>query len=195
VVRAGESLHKVKGSKHLGHTMGVETEEEIKQHLDALWKAHHGATHVSYAWRLGADKARYRANDDGEPAGTAGQPILGQIKSMDVTNVLVAVVRYYGGTNLGTGGLIDAYGTAARMALEAATIAERRVMCHYRVEFGYGQMPAVMRLLKAMDAEITESVFDNQCSLRAGIARGDAARWEAGWADLRLSETASIKPE
>lgn len=185
----------MKGSKHLGHAFPVQTEEEIKQHLDALWKTHHTATHVCYAWRLGADKARFRANDDGEPSGTAGQPILGQIRSFDVTNVLVAVVRYYGGTNLGTGGLIEAYGTAARMALEAAVIAEKTVTVSYSLSFTYADMPRVMRLLKDMDADLSDSVFEMECQLRAAVKLTDATRFETAWADLRLTEGAELKPE
>jgi len=185
----------MKGSKHLGHAFPVSTEEEIKQHLDSLWKAHHTATHVCYAWRLGADKNRFRANDDGEPSGTAGLPILGQIKSFDLTNVLIAVVRYYGGTNLGTGGLIEAYGTASRMALEAAVIVEKTVTVSYSLSFTYADMPRVMRLLKDFDASVSNSSFEMQCSLLAAIRLDDALRFETAWKELRLDETSELKSE
>ncbi len=152
-------------SKHLAFVYPIRTEEEIRELLDALRKAHHQANHVCYAWRLGWDMGRYRSSDDGEPSGTAGKPILGQIQSFELTNVLVAVVRYFGGTRLGTGGLIDAYRTAARMAIEANDIEERQVRDHYLLLFPYEKMPVVMKLVKDGEMEKVRTDFQSQCEL------------------------------
>lgn len=147
------SQYRVLGSRHLGYAYPVREEAQIKEYIDALWKEHHNATHVCYAWRLGWDYSKYRINDDGEPSGTAGKPIFGQIQSAELTNILIAVVRYYGGTKLGTGGLIDAYKTAARLCIEAATIEVRPVQDRYRISFGYAEMPSIMKVLKDLDME------------------------------------------
>lgn len=162
---ATEAQYRVLGSRHLGYAFPVKTEEEIKSIIDGLWKEHHSATHVCYAWRLGWDKQRFRMNDDGEPSGTAGKPIFGQIQSFDVTNILIAVVRYFGGTKLGTGGLIDAYKTTSKLCLEAANIIEKPVLNHYKLSFGYDLMPQVMKVLKELGMEKIDSRFENTCEL------------------------------
>lgn len=159
---ASESQYRVLGSRHLCYAYPVNSEEEVKQLIDQLWKDNHNATHVCYSWRLGFDKIRYRINDDGEPSGTAGKPIFGQIQSFDLTNILIAVVRYYGGTKLGTGGLIDAYKTASKLAIEAATIVEKPVKDHFKVNFSYEQMPNVMKLLKDLDFEKLNATFEDR---------------------------------
>jgi uncharacterized YigZ family protein len=160
------SQYRVLGSRHIGKAYHVKSEEEIKIVLDRLRKEHHDATHVCYAWRLGWDKSRYRINDDGEPSGTAGKPIYGQILSRDLTNVFVAVVRYYGGTKLGTGGLIDAYKTAAAAAIDEGTIIQKPVMDLYELKFSYEHMPLVMKKLKELDMEKVESKFEETCTLK-----------------------------
>lgn len=160
-----EAQYRVLGSRHLAYAYPVKTEEEIKSIIDALWKEHHSATHVCYAWRLGWDRQLYRINDDGEPSGTAGRPIFGQIQSFDLTNILIAVVRYFGGTKLGTGGLIDAYKTVSKSALEVATIIERAVMNHYKITFGYDMMPQVMNTLKELGMEKLDARFESICEL------------------------------
>jgi uncharacterized YigZ family protein len=134
--------------------------------LDEVRKLHPKATHHCYAWRLGMDKNRYRANDDGEPGGTAGRPILGQIDSFGLTNVLIVVVRYYGGTNLGVGGLISAYRTAAKEALEHAQIIEKEEMERYEFSCTYAQMPGVMTFLKKEKIEITATTMDLSCHFK-----------------------------
>jgi uncharacterized YigZ family protein len=159
---ASEGQYRVLGSRHLSYAYPVNSEEEIKQLIDQLWKDNHNATHVCYSWRLGFDKTRYRINDDGEPSGTAGKPIFGQIQSFDLTNILIAVVRYYGGTKLGTGGLIDAYKTASKLAIEAATIVVKPVKDHFKVNFSYEQMPNVMKLLKDLDFEKLNATFEDR---------------------------------
>jgi uncharacterized YigZ family protein len=160
-----EALYRVLGSKHLAYAYPCYSEEEAKVLIDALWKLHGQATHVCYAYRIGWQKDKFRANDDGEPSGTAGKPILGQIQSFDLTNVLVAVVRYFGGTKLGTGGLIDAYKTATQLALEAGSIVEKQVRDHVLISFTYEQMPKVMKALKDADMEKLHSHFDMQCEM------------------------------
>jgi putative IMPACT (imprinted ancient) family translation regulator len=120
---------------------------------------------VCYAWRLGWDYGRYRINDDGEPSGTAGKPIFGQIQSAELTNVLIAVVRYYGGTKLGTGGLIDAYKTTAKVCIDEATIEVRPVKDRYKLSFGYVDMPAIMKVLKDMDMEKNAMLTEADCMI------------------------------
>jgi uncharacterized YigZ family protein len=166
---SGESLHKVKGSKHFGYALHVKNEQEVATELEALRKLHHSSRHVCYAWRLGHDKSRYRANDDGEPNNSAGMPILGQIEKYDLTNVLVAVVRYFGGTKLGVGGLIDAYRTAAAGAIENAVIIERQLMSHFELSFGYPLMSDVMLALRVNHWEHYDQDFRESCKLKISI--------------------------
>lgn len=152
------------GSRHLAYAYPVRSEEEAKEKIDQLWKEHAQATHICFAWRIGWEKKIYRLSDDGEPSGTAGKPIYGQIQSADLTNVVIAVVRYFGGTKLGTGGLIDAYKTAARLAIEAATVIEKPVMKHYRLRYAYALMPQVMKLLKDLNWEKIAAEMAEECT-------------------------------
>lgn len=165
----GEGFYSEKRSKFLAFAHHVETIDEIKDILASYRKKYYDARHVCYAYMLGADKADFRANDDGEPSSTAGKPILGQINSYDLTNVLVIVVRYYGGVNLGTGGLIVAYRTAAANALDHATIETRLVEEVVTYSFPYPMMNAVMRVIKEMQPRIVSQTFDNTCSISMSI--------------------------
>lgn len=165
----GEGFYSEKRSKFLAFAHHVETIDEIKDILASYRKKYYDARHVCYAYMLGADKADFRANDDGEPSSTAGKPILGQINSYDLTNVLVIVVRYYGGVNLGTGGLIVAYRTAAADALDHATIETRLVEEVITYSFPYPMMNAVMRIIKEMQPRIVSQTFDNTCSISMSI--------------------------
>ena len=165
----GEGFYSEKRSKFLAFALHVETIDEIKDILASYRKKYYDARHVCYAYVLGADKADFRANDDGEPSSTAGKPILGQINSYDLTNVLVIVVRYYGGVNLGTGGLIVAYRTAAADALDHATIETRLVEEVITYSFPYPMMNAVMRVIKEMQPRIVSQTFDNTCSISMSI--------------------------
>ena len=165
----GEGFYSEKRSKFLAFAHNVETIDEIKDILASYRKKYYDARHVCYAYVLGADKADFRANDDGEPSSTAGKPILGQINSYDLTNVLVIVVRYYGGVNLGTGGLIVAYRTAAADALDHATIETRLVEEVITYSFPYPMMNAVMRVIKEMQPRIVSQTFDNTCSISMSI--------------------------
>lgn len=172
------------GSRHISYAYPVVTEDQIKTIIDQLWKEHHSATHVCYAWRLGWEKKLYRINDDGEPGGTAGKPIYGQIQSFDLTNILIAVVRYYGGTKLGTGGLIDAYKTAAKLAIEAASILEHEVQDVYQLTFTHEQLPRVMKALKEMQMNKINSVLDLNCMLEFSIRKSQQKKLEDLSADL-----------
>lgn len=153
---------KEKGSKFLAFAFPVCTEEDIKEKLTGLKKKYFDATHHCYAWVLGPEKNRYRAADDGEPNHSAGDPILGQIRSKNLTDVLVVVVRYFGGTKLGVSGLIAAYRAAAADALNQATIVERELKQTATLEFTYDHTPEVMRLVKDFELEIIEQHFDDQ---------------------------------
>jgi len=160
-----EGIYKDKGSKFLSFAYPVKNEASIKEHLAILQKQYHDARHYCYAWRLGPEKTHYRVNDDGEPSGTAGKPIYGQIVSKDLSDVLVVVVRYFGGTKLGVGGLIQAYRTAASDALENSKIIECRVEDLVKLDFAYEQMNVVMRIIKDKQLEFMGQKFDLQCSL------------------------------
>jgi len=162
---SSEGTYKEKGSKFLAFAYQVSDEETIKQHLASLKGQYHDARHHSFAWRLGPEKTHFRVNDDGEPSGTAGKPIYGQIVSRDLTDLLVVVVRYFGGTKLGVGGLIHAYRTAASDALNHSMIKECRVYDRLKLEFGYDQMNSVMKLIKDLQLDFEEHTFDIDCSL------------------------------
>ncbi len=155
IKQTSEGLFKDRGSKFFAYAYPVKTENEIKERLLELRKLHPTARHHCYAYRLGADKQNYRANDDGEPSNTAGKPILGQIQSFDLTNVLVVVVRYFGGTLLGVGGLINAYKLGAAEALKNAEIVEHYITFNYEVKFPSENMNDVLRILKDKDCKIT----------------------------------------
>lgn len=158
-------FYKEKGSKFLAFAIPCKTEEEIKEHIQQLRKEHYQAVHVCSAFRLGSDKKKYRASDDGEPSNSAGAPILGQIQSFDLTNILIAVVRYYGGVNLGVGGLIHAYRTASKEALENAQIIEQEDEIQVTLSYHYNEMPQVMSLLKNSKSKIINQDFQLSCKL------------------------------
>lgn len=169
-----EVLFKEKNSKFFGYAFPVTTEEEIKSHLDNLRKQHHGAVHFCYAFQIGTDKIIYRANDDGEPSNSAGAPIYGQIQSFDVTNILIVVVRFFGGVKLGIGGLIAAYKTTAQMALEAAEIIEKTINIHYIISFEYKNMNKIMRLIKEKKLEIISQKMELNCEIEIATRKKNA---------------------
>ncbi len=166
-------LYKEKGSKFIAMAFPVSSEEEISEQLGKLRKEYHDARHHCYAWRLGPDMKSYRSNDDGEPAGSAGPPILGQIRSKNLTNVLIVVVRYFGGTLLGVGGLIRAYKSAAADALEQAPVIREKVYVRWQLNFGYPRMNAVMRLVKEFDLVLEHQQFDTECQLVLAVWKRD----------------------
>jgi uncharacterized YigZ family protein len=174
LVPSEEILLKEKNSKFFGYAFPVTSEEEIKNHLDILRKKHHGAVHFCYAWQMGTDKISFRANDDGEPSNTAGMPIYGQIQSFKVTNVLVVVVRFFGGVKLGVGGLISAYRTAAQMALEVSDIVEKTIDMHYIVSFDYKHINKVMRIIKEKNLEIVSQKMELGCEIEIATRKKNA---------------------
>jgi uncharacterized YigZ family protein len=160
-----EGLYKEKGSKFIGYATPCYNEQEAKELLAGWRKAHHQSRHLCYAYRFGLKKDVYRANDDGEPSNSAGAPILGQIQSFELTNVLVGVVRYFGGTKLGVGGLIQAYRTAAREAILNGEMVDRKVFEHIQTAFGYVAMPEVMSLVKQHQLTVENQDFQENCKL------------------------------
>jgi uncharacterized YigZ family protein len=164
-----EGVFKEKGSKFLAFAFAVSTEDQIREHIVRLRKEYFDARHHCYAWMLGADKAKFRANDDGEPNHSAGDPILGQIRSRDLTNVLVVVVRYFGGVKLGVGGLISAYKAAAEDALSKAIVDEREVELEMILQYSYDATPEAMRLIKDFDLRIIDQDFSEACRLTLAV--------------------------
>lgn len=169
-------LYKEKNSKFFGYAFPVLEEDEIKTYLEELRKQHHGAVHFCYAFQLGTDKIHFRANDDGEPSNSAGMPIYGQIQSFDVTNVLVVVVRFFGGVKLGVGGLISAYRTAAQMALAEAEIIEKTIDVHFQVAFDYKNMNKVMRVIKEKNLEIVSQQMADSCQIEIATRKKNAEK-------------------
>lgn len=169
-----EGIYKEKGSKFLSFVFPVNTVYEVKELIKTFKKDYYDARHVCYAYMLGAERKDWRANDDGEPSGTAGRPIVGQINSRELTNILVVVVRYFGGILLGTGGLTVAYKEAASDALNQAEIIEKTVDETITIDFGYLLMNDVMRVIKDTNAQILTQSFDNQCSMKLSIRKQEA---------------------
>lgn len=169
-----EILFKEKNSKFFGYAFPVTSEEEIRNYLDFLRKKHYGAVHFCYAYQIGTDKIQFRANDDGEPSNTAGAPIYGQIQSFGLTNILVVVVRFFGGIKLGVGGLISAYRTSAQMALEVSEIIERTIDVHYIISFDYKNMNKVMRVIKEKNLEIITQKMNESCEIEIATRKKNA---------------------
>ncbi len=162
-------LYKEKGSRFIAIASPVSSQEEIKKILEENRKKYHDARHHCYAWMLGYERNMWRSNDDGEPSGTAGKPILGQINSFELTDVLIVVIRYFGGKLLGTGGLITAYSSAASDALRNSEIIERTVICYYRLMFPYSSMNDVMRIIKEEDLIHSDHAFEINCTMKTGV--------------------------
>ena len=160
-----EGLFKDRGSKFLAYAYPIEHENEVKPLVDNLKKEHFKAVHHCYAYRLGLDRTNFRVNDDGEPSGTAGKPILNTLLSHDITNILVVVVRYFGGTLLGVPGLINAYKSATAEALTVAEVIEKTVNDVYDVSFEFVQMNDVMKVVKEFGLKIRNQTYDNQCTM------------------------------
>ena len=174
-----EVIFKEKSSKFLGYAFPVTSEEEIKAHLEEVKKAHFSARHWCYAWQLGyGTNQRYRANDDGGPNNTAGIPIYGQIQSFELTNILVIVVRYFGGIKLGVGGLVQAYKTTAQLTLQEAEIKEKLITEELRIRFEYPLMNKVMRVVKEQNLNITQQLLTENCELHLAIRQSDYQRMQ-----------------
>ena len=181
-----EGFYSEKRSKFLAFAHHVETTDEIKELLAQYRKKFYDARHVCYAYMLGASRDEFRANDDGEPSSTAGKPILGQINSNELTDILIVVVRYYGGVNLGTSGLIIAYREAAADAIAHATIETRKVEERIVFKFPYEQMNDVMRVVKDMQPRIISQTYDNTCEITLSIRQSEASQLRSRLEKLRL---------
>lgn len=174
IATTSEGFYSEKRSKFLAFAHHVETLDEIKTLLEGYRKKYYDARHVCYAYMLGAERTEFRANDDGEPSSTAGKPILGQINSNELTNILIVVVRYYGGVNLGTSGLIIAYREAASDAIAHAQVETRQVEEVVSYDFPYVMMNDVMRIVKEMNPRIVSQSYDNTCQIRLSIRKSEA---------------------
>ena len=174
IVKLSEGIYKEKGSKFLSFAIPATSVEEVKLILEEYRKRFYDARHVCYAYMLGAGRNEFRANDDGEPSGTAGRPILGQINSFELTNILVIVARYFGGILLGTGGLITAYKEAAKDALAQAEVLEKTVKIRFKIEFGYELMNDVLRIFKDFEPEIISTELQYTCRYEVDVPKAQA---------------------
>ena len=171
-----EVLFKDKNSKFFGYAFPVLSEDDVKSKLELLKKQHHTARHWCYAYQIGTEDLSYRANDDGEPNNSAGMPIYGQIQSFDVTNVLVVVVRYFGGVKLGVGGLINAYKTAAQLALESSKIVTKTINKTYLIKFDYKNMNKVMRIIKEKQLKIVDQNLELDCQIQISVRKKESEK-------------------
>ena len=187
-------MFKEKGSKFISYVYPISSEDEVKEYIEALKKKHHSARHWCYAWQLGVDEIRYRANDDGEPNNSAGQPIYGQILSKDITNVLVVVVRYFGGTKLGVGGLITAYKTSANLILSEANIVEKTIDIHFQIIFEYKDMNKVMRIVKENNLDILQQKMELNCDFLISVRKKNASKVQQLFLDLRCLKIKEVTP-
>lgn len=178
-------MFKEKGSKFIGYVFPIISEDEAKDCIDELKKKHHSARHWCYAWQLGVENIRYRANDDGEPNNSAGQPIYGQILSKELTNVLVVVVRYFGGTKLGVGGLINAYKTTAKLILDESKIVTKTIDVHFKIIFEYEHMNKVMRIIKEYNLDIANQKMELNCEIIIVVRKKYASKIEQLFKELR----------
>lgn len=171
IIKPAEGDFRDRGSKFLAFVYHIESEQEVKPIIDVLRNQHPKANHHCYAFRLGLDKSNHRANDDGEPSGSAGKPILNTILSKDLTNILVVVVRYFGGTLLGVPGLINAYKSATQIALENAEIVEKTVNDIYEIWFDFAQMNDAMKVVKEFGLKIRNQIYDNRCGIEFEVRK------------------------
>jgi uncharacterized YigZ family protein len=180
-------LYKDKASKFIGFAYTVKDEIEIKEKLLQLKNIHPKATHHCYAYRLGFDKNNYRANDDGEPSGTAGKPILGQIDTNSLTNCLIVIVRYFGGTKLGVSGLIDAYKECAKLTISATTIIEEKILDYYKIECSYQNINKVYQIIHVVHATIIEQQLDNKSYFTIAVEQNNTSSLENKLIDERIA--------
>lgn len=192
ISRNSEGVFKDKGSKFISYAFPVTNEEEIKTILQEIKKTHHSARHHCYAWRIGTGKITYRANDDGEPSSTAGKPILGQLLSFSLTNTLVVVVRYFGGTLLGVSGLINAYKSAAADALYNAEIVEKTIEEEFELTFSYHELNEVMQRINKEKLSPVTTDFGEHCLIRLRIRKTDASRVEKAFMEIYNVKVAKI---
>lgn len=180
-----ESLFKDKGSKFYGYAFPVLTEEDVKIKIEELKKLHHSARHWCYAYKIGVEDYIYRVNDDGEPKNSAGQPIYGKILSNDLTNILIIVVRYFGGVKLGVGGLMNAYKISASLAIENAKIIQKTITESLVLEFEYKDMNKVMRVIKEERLDIVNQIMKESCKFLISVRKKDFLKAKTRFQDLR----------
>ena len=185
-------VYKEKGSKFLGYAFPVDSVDQVEIYISQLKKDHPKARHWCYAWQLGVDKPNHRYNDDGEPNNSAGKPIYGQIQSFELTNVLVIVVRYFGGTKLGVGGLVTAYKTAARLCLDQADIVTKMLMENILLEFDYIHMNKVMRIIKEYQLQILDQKMELNCLFRIAVRKNKAEEILKIFKDLRCLDAKMV---
>ena len=167
-------LFKDKNSKFFGYAFPVKNEDDVKTQIENLKKVHYAARHWCYAYQMGTETIAYRANDDGEPNNSAGMPIYGQIQSFGVTNILIVVVRYFGGVKLGVGGVINAYKTTAQLTLEASKIIEKTINIDYLISFDYKNMNTVMRIIKERNLNIIHQKLEMDCQITISVRKKEA---------------------
>tara|TARA_B100000900_G_scaffold365266_1_gene340413 strand:- start:2927 stop:3544 length:618 start_codon:yes stop_codon:yes gene_type:complete len=185
IKHASEGFFKDRGSKFFSYAYPYTSEQELKAKIEELKKEHHTARHHCYAYRFKQDYSVYRVNDDGEPTNAAGKPILGQIDAKGLTNIAVVVVRYFGGTKLGVGGMMNAYKTAALEALNNAEIIECTIDDVYKVSFGYPEMNTVMRFIKELGVEIVDQNMELDCEIQFSIRKSDAVKAQEKFSGLK----------
>lgn len=195
IVQQSEGTYSEKRSKFLAFAIPVTTLEEVKEQVEYYQKKYYDARHVCYAYRLGERGEQERANDNGEPSGTAGKPILGQIHSRELTNVLVVVVRYFGGIKLGTSGLIVAYRLAAAEALDAAEHIEKTINGEITLKFSYPLLNDVLRIVKEEEPKVVEQIFDNDCVVRLSMRMSRLPRLVERYEKLVISSKGDLKIE
>ena len=188
IEQPSQAEYKDRGSKFMAYAFAVNSPEEFKKHLQQLKKQHPKAAHFCFAYRVGLDGNQFRVSDDGEPAGTAGKPILGQIDSKEVTNISIIVVRYFGGTLLGVPGLINAYKMAALLVLQVVPIVQKPVMIHYDLQFDYTQLNDIMIIIKQLQCVITKQETQLFCSMIVGLPKSRREEFEYRIKNLRNVE-------
>lgn len=192
IAKPAEGSYSEKRSKFLAYAFPVQNEQEVKQRLAEIQKKHWDARHHCYAYILGPHKDAYRQNDNGEPSGTAGRPIYGQLLSKDLTNTLVIVVRYFGGIKLGVSGLQNAYKVAAKEALDAAVIEERTIQEQYRVVFEYVKMNDIMQILKDPEIQVLDRQSDMRCTYTISVRQRDADRITEALRKVAMTEVTAL---
>jgi len=193
ILTESESLYKVSGSKHIGKTFRVHSEKQAKQIIQNLWEEHPQATHICFAYVLTVYEKLERSSDDGEPGGTAGKPILNQIKSAKLTEVLVAVIRYYGGTKLGVSGLIDAYKNAAKLAIEASGVEECEVEVQYALTVSHEETPSLMNALNRLSFRKLNTHVELDFTIEISIKEESEIQFLSVLKDLRLTSLEETK--
>ncbi len=184
--KSKEVLYKVKGSKFFGYAFPVQTETDVHKLLEEIRNKHHKARHWCYAYSIGVGDVKYRVNDDGEPSNTAGQPIYGQILSADLNNILIVVVRYFGGVKLGVGGLISAYKSTAKMAIEESLIVQRTIDDVFKIKCSYEDLDKILRLLSQLDLKILKQNMEMDCEIEVAVRQSKSPKFLLNFEQLRV---------